>query len=178
MMYPHIVDLESAMTPVPSDDADRGAPNGTSTPPNDGASIYDTLIRKPSTFVLQRPKVAQVTPRAGTMNVGELVRLHIWIGGRPNPVLVEFTQKLLLGRTLLHADGPGLNLDEYEGYLYGVSRRHAEIHHKGELLHVMDLGSTNGTFLNGFQLQPNQPRILRDGDELSLGQMTLLVRFA
>ena len=36
---------------------------------------------------------------------------------------------------------------------------------------------TNGTFLNGQRLVPNQPRILRDGDEIRLGHLVLYVRF-
>ena len=47
----------------------------------------------------------------------------------------------------------------------------------GDLVHVCDLGSTNGTFLNGRRLIDRQRRLLRNGDELMLGRLRVLVRF-
>jgi hypothetical protein len=60
----------------------------------------------------------------------------------------------------------------------GVSRKHALIIRKDEgSLSIVDKGSPNGTYLNGQKLIPNQPRVLRDGDELRLGHLVLTVRF-
>jgi len=53
------------------------------------------------------------------------------------------------------------------------SRFHAEIREVSGGLAVVDLGSTNGTFLNGERLRPNQPRPLRTGDKIRLGSTTL-----
>lgn len=50
----------------------------------------------------------------------------------------------------------------------GVSRSHAEITPKGRLHEVRDLGSTNGTFLNGARLV--QTSALSPGDVLRLGE--------
>ncbi|RMG88346.1 MAG: FHA domain-containing protein, partial [Chloroflexi bacterium] len=44
-------------------------------------------------------------------------------------------------------------------------------------LHIKDLGAKNGTFLNGQKLVPEQPRVLRDGDEIRLGRLILEVHF-
>jgi pSer/pThr/pTyr-binding forkhead associated (FHA) protein len=41
----------------------------------------------------------------------------------------------------------------------------------------MDNGSSNGTFLNEQKLIANQPRVLRDGDDLRLGFLVLTVHF-
>ena len=41
----------------------------------------------------------------------------------------------------------------------------------------MDLGSANATYLNGQKLIPFQARILRDGDELKLGNCGVRVGF-
>ncbi|HEX4405154.1 MAG TPA: FHA domain-containing protein [Polyangia bacterium] len=54
----------------------------------------------------------------------------------------------------------------------GISREHAELVVDGGRLRVRDLGSTNGTFLNG---ERADARELADGDKLSLGAATLLV---
>lgn len=47
-----------------------------------------------------------------------------------------------------------------------VSRNHAEIRPRGEHFEVVDLGSTNGTRVNGVRVD-NQ--VLEDGDEVSFG---------
>ena len=47
-----------------------------------------------------------------------------------------------------------------------VSRNHAEIRPKGDRFEVVDLGSTNGTRVNGMRVD-NQ--LLEDGDEVSFG---------
>jgi len=53
-----------------------------------------------------------------------------------------------------------------------VSRRHARISWQGDSHYVEDLGSTNGTFLNGSLVTSPQP--LRSGDTVGIGQ-TLFV---
>lgn len=57
----------------------------------------------------------------------------------------------------------------------GVSRRHAEVHQEGENLYVVDLGSTNGTILNGEMLTPNQPVRLMRGDRIRIGERVEIV---
>jgi pSer/pThr/pTyr-binding forkhead associated (FHA) protein len=42
---------------------------------------------------------------------------------------------------------------------------------------VTDLNSANGTFVNRKRLQPNEACLLNDGDELTLGSLTMTVRF-
>jgi hypothetical protein len=53
-----------------------------------------------------------------------------------------------------------------------VSRRHAEIREENGAWLLRDLGSSNGTFLNGQRVQAEQP--LRPGDEISLGKFSIL----
>ncbi len=48
-----------------------------------------------------------------------------------------------------------------------VSRRHAEIRHEGDAVVVEDLGSTNGTFVNGERISGARP--LSEGDEVRFG---------
>jgi pSer/pThr/pTyr-binding forkhead associated (FHA) protein len=47
-----------------------------------------------------------------------------------------------------------------------VSRRHAEIRQEGATYWIVDLGSTNGTQLNGKRVERER---LRDGDTITLG---------
>ena len=52
-----------------------------------------------------------------------------------------------------------------------VSRRQAEICRDGEAWVVRDIGSSNGTFVNGERLTGDRP--LKAGDEISIGQYSL-----
>lgn len=54
-----------------------------------------------------------------------------------------------------------------------VSRRHAEIRRRGSYLMVVDVGSFNGTYLNGARVDSEE--LLRDSDELRVGKFNLLV---
>ena len=52
-----------------------------------------------------------------------------------------------------------------------ISRRQAEIQQEGDRWVVRDIGSSNGTFVNGERLAGDRP--LRAGDEISIGQFSL-----
>ncbi len=51
-----------------------------------------------------------------------------------------------------------------------ASRRHAEIRWDGETTTLCDLGSANGTFLNGRRI--TTPQTLHDGDEIAIASAT------
>lgn len=52
-----------------------------------------------------------------------------------------------------------------------VSRQHAQIRLKSRRYFIGDLGSTNGTYINGTQITTDQ--VLRDGDLVSLGGLEM-----
>lgn len=52
-----------------------------------------------------------------------------------------------------------------------ASRRHARIVMQGGVVEIEDLGSSNGTLLNG---KPVQRRVVRDGDEIRIGATTIV----
>jgi ABC transport system ATP-binding/permease protein len=53
-----------------------------------------------------------------------------------------------------------------------VSRLHCQLTASGTSLQVQDLGSTNGTFVNGKRVKTGQ---LKEGDRLSVGRLDLIV---
>lgn len=54
-----------------------------------------------------------------------------------------------------------------------ISRQHAVVaHNNKEQICLMDLGSAQGTFVNDQEIEPNEPRPLRDGDCIKLGAST------
>ncbi len=85
---------------------------------------------------------------------------------------------LILGRSenLVLSDA-FVNLLECGQAARGVSRKHIRLSVRDQLLRIEDLGSTNGSFVNGKRLAAHQPVLLRDGDEIRLGQLRLHVLF-
>ena len=53
-----------------------------------------------------------------------------------------------------------------------ASSHHAEIRPSGQGFTITDLGSTNGTFVNGQRLEANTPRMLMPGDMIRIGDAT------
>ena len=59
-----------------------------------------------------------------------------------------------------------------------VSRRHAVIRVEEGLVAIEDAGSTNGTFVNGSQIERDTPTELFDGVELRFGNEALILRLS
>ncbi|MGK0358878.1 MAG: hypothetical protein ACI9U2_001172 [Bradymonadia bacterium] len=57
-----------------------------------------------------------------------------------------------------------------------ASGTHARLHLHNRAWLLTDLGSTNGTALNGSRVAPNQAHTLNDGDRIELGQTTFMLR--
>ncbi len=57
-----------------------------------------------------------------------------------------------------------------------ASRLHAEISLSDEKLEIVDLGSTNGTFVNRNRLPAHQPCELKDEDLISIGKIRFVVK--
>ncbi|GAP20815.1 FHA domain-containing protein [Leptolinea tardivitalis] len=53
-----------------------------------------------------------------------------------------------------------------------VSRRHARLYTEGDQYVVEDLGSTNGTFINGARL--SGPHLLRAGEQITFGETSIV----
>ena len=87
--------------------------------------------------------------------------------GYVNPF--EFEQAYELHRLVL-------DLAPYMAIEYGVSRHHAALIPGEDALYVVDLDSTNGTWINGKYLEPGQRYMLTPGDRLELGLIRFEVR--
>jgi len=59
-----------------------------------------------------------------------------------------------------------------------ISRRHFQVRFESDVFYISDLGSTNGTYLNGRKLNPNEQQILRDGDVVGLGVDEVILIFS
>jgi hypothetical protein len=57
-----------------------------------------------------------------------------------------------------------------------VSRSHLCLERSGRRWTATDQGSSNGSWANGAQMSSGMPRLLRDGDELTVGPVTFIFR--
>ncbi len=81
-------------------------------------------------------------------------------------------------REVVDDDDLDLNMAPYGGAKQGISRVHASLKvNENKTLSIIDLNSTNGTFVNEVQLAANKPRVLRSGDSVRLGQVVFHVFF-
>jgi hypothetical protein len=121
---------------------------------------------------MSRPQTARLAPPW---------RLLMQIGGQNQTTVgIEVKDKIILGRTdPVEGFYPDLDLTPYGAQTGGVSRRHAAIIQDSDnkTLYIEDLGSTNGTRINGFALEARRRYRLRDGDELDLGRVHITLRF-
>lgn len=115
---------------------------------------------------------------AGSDVFQEKMILRLEVEGYPTPILVSPKAETILGRRDPSTGlMPDVDLTTYSGYRLGVSRKHAVIQLKQKQLEIYDLGSSNGTFVNGVRLEPHRPIVLRDGDEIILGKMVMRALF-
>jgi hypothetical protein len=92
-------------------------------------------------------------------------------------LVVPITDQIVVGRSSDRDNTqPDVDLAPFGANEKGISRGHAQISCNGPLVYVTDLGSLNGTRLNGVVLVPEVARLLRDGDTLQLGKLTLKVK--
>ena len=73
---------------------------------------------------------------------------------------------------------PDIDLNRFEAFEKGVSVIHAEILYDLDGVKIMDVGSKNGTFVNGRRLVPMQFHLLRDGDEVRLSRLITYVHLS
>ena len=70
---------------------------------------------------------------------------------------------------------PDIDLSPYQAYAGGVSRLHAVLKREGNRILLMDLGSSNGTYINGKRLTPNVEQIVYNGDVIALGKLKIQI---
>ncbi len=149
-----------------------------------GASLIAEVPRRETTNALSRtvdgiPSVVEDGPPMvvpAPVPVAKVSGICLVVINSGRRINLESGEELLVGRKdNQRGIYPDIDLGLDGGYDAGVSRRHAIIvpNRKGYMLE--DLGSSNGTFINGTRLAPQSPTLIAHGDELKFG--TLILRF-
>jgi hypothetical protein len=71
---------------------------------------------------------------------------------------------------------PDMDLSHLDKGKSGVSRQHAVLLPADDGLYLIDLDSTNGTWVNGLYLQPGHKHRLSTGDVIEFGTLKMLTR--
>jgi FHA domain-containing protein len=111
-------------------------------------------------------------PPPATMN--NWVTLHLLDTGQVLPLAErnEFTLgRISEGQPIM----PDIDLSPYQAYARGVSRLHAVLKREASHVFLMDLGSSNGTFVNGKRLSPNVDHAISNGDVIALGKLKIQI---
>ena len=119
-----------------------------------------------------KKKTLQPEPVAAPAN--SWISLHLMDSGKILPLASrnEFTLgRLSEGQPIM----PDIDLTPYQAYASGVSRLHAVVKRDAEKVLVMDLGSSNGTYVNGRRINPHVEESLSHGDILALGKLKIQV---
>lgn len=116
----------------------------------------------------------------GTASFAPAASLLLHVNDYPEPLKIQpgEAQQLIIGRVDPNTGvRPEIDLAPYGAQERGVSRNHAALRRMETSLTITDLGSVNGTYLNGQRLIAQQPRLLRDGDEVRVGKVVMHVYF-
>jgi hypothetical protein len=163
-----IAQAQAVLDQLPADtfdtDAAQAADAGTPTPvaadPGDAAPV-DTSAPVDASAPSEVPVPATApTPPVSTI---------LFATGGQHEVTTDITN---VGRSDVAQNWhPELDLIPFGGAApdLGVSRHQARIQRTGDVFSITDVGSTNGTFVNGKALEYNQPVDLHDGDSVAFG---------
>jgi len=118
----------------------------------------------------EKPKELQIDetiiPKSG---------IAIYFSETTKPHEIRTEKEFIIGRRLIPTSEPMLDLSDFDGYKMGLSRRHAMIRQAESGYEVIDLSSTNGTWLNDDRLKPYAPYPLPSGSRLLLSRIRLYV---
>ncbi len=143
-----------------------------------GTDLYDSLIEMIATKQLRRVSTRKLTDTTNPMAPSPSTHpIVLQVRHNDQPIAIERHGRLILGRNDPNDPNhqPDIDMSDYQGAELGVSRKHVVIDAAHNPPLIIDLGSYNGTYINGQKLMPEKPYPLRSGDELRLGRMVITV---
>jgi pSer/pThr/pTyr-binding forkhead associated (FHA) protein len=125
------------------------------------------------------PEPPQPSARPGTGTLHQASSVTLDLIGTDQEVRVPTQGHISLGRADKDSNWqPTVDLTPYGATDQGVSRMHVDLFFESDQVFVLELGSANGTRLNGAKVTMGVAQQIRDGDELELGRMRICVHFS
>lgn len=98
--------------------------------------------------------------------------VELAVGPQRQPLAIKVERPMTLGRPgVREMTDDYLDLTSYGGENSGVSRQHIRLVPGPQGLSILDMGSGNGTYLNGDRLEANRLYDVKQGDQLILGHL-------
>jgi len=124
-------------------------------------------------YKLRRGEVQETTTSVIDSDmVQEPPHLSLKLTRNGEQIIKSNQAELVVGRAHKKSS-PDIDLAPHDGAKAGVSRRHARLIREKNQWYLEDLGSTNGTFLNGSRVSPHEKIIIKKGDKVRFGQIEL-----
>lgn len=124
--------------------------------------------------VISEPSATHI----GTVILSETSDVSLEVVGFAERIAIAPNHRTVLGRSETNGSNvPDIDLTPFGAFEKGVSRTHAALIRQDSTLTLLDLGSSNGTLINGRRISANQPRVVQDGDEITFGQLVARVYF-
>jgi len=141
-----------------------------------GAEMEPSATTPPTTEKIAGATIA--FPKAPRVRTDTLIPeggIAIFLMDTPNPLATMDLDEFVLGRAMEGSLEDIVDLTPYGAFSSGVSRRHAMVRRKKTGYEIIDLDSTNGTWLNEKRLTPTKAYPLPSGATVRLGQLRLQV---
>lgn len=146
-----------------------------------GTCLFEKNAKETSPFEIdQAAPVAGPGPEAGVTFASCYTRdplaLRFSIGPSKRAMEIPLTKAIYMGRldpasTVL----PEIDLTAEDSEGNCISRHHARIRRQEDTVLIEDLGSTNGTYINGQRLTSYVPETMKDYSLVQLGRLTIEV---
>ncbi|MEO1166165.1 MAG: FHA domain-containing protein [Chloroflexota bacterium] len=140
------------------------------------------MTHRPATLKISRAEIQILVARSSakdeyeTTMLTEVKKIVVHIGDAGVQIPILDGQHIEFGR-FEKLDSYQFDLTPYDAFQNGISRRHAQIHIRANRLFLVDMGSSNGTFIGDARLMPAEPQLLQNGQEITLGRLQMTVYF-
>jgi hypothetical protein len=124
-----------------------------------------------------RMRTATLQPQTDALGRVQAGQIALSLEDVPEAIILEGRAEYILGREGNDQVTPDVDLNAYGAREKGVSRVHAALRRDQKHLLLIDLGSTNGTRINGRPLAAHQAAKVANGDEIRLGKLLLTINF-
>lgn len=166
---PMEIHLHSMVNEMPSGSWQSGPQNQWKPEPRQQEASWEP---EPETTVLKQPVGEDFTGAGETTVLKRSTQplLRFQAVQAPTPLCFEIRQpEYLIGKYVAAVDGAIT-------YNNAISRRHCKIVYQYDRYYIVDLGSSNGTFVNGQPLTPQEPQELHSGDRVRLANSDYMVQ--
>jgi DNA-binding response OmpR family regulator len=136
--------------------------------------IYKSETENPKSGTKQLKATTPIDKPASTSRSNTAI---LFVEGAREPITLAVETQVTLGRHLTAGTRSQnhVDLDSYGAFDKGVSRVHARIRREQESFWIEDLGSSNGTFVEGQLVPPTEQHSITNGQEVCLGSLRMNV---